>query len=808
MKKHLLLLLCLGYSFFSFSQLNIDSVGHFSYDISTNDIWGYVAPDSTEYALVGTVEGVSIVSLATPETPIEVAFIKGRNSSWRDLKTWGQYAYITTDRPNTAPQGLQVIDLSGLPDTVSHYFWSPTLDNNPADSLKSCHNLYIDENGYCYLAGCNLNNGGVMIVDIITNPDTPQIVGLGPTVYSHDVYVRDDVVYSSEIDDGVLSIYDASDKFNFALLGRTETPFQFTHNAWLSDDGNTVFTTEELANAPTTAYDISDLQDIKFLNSFVPVATKGQGVIPHNVHYINGYLAISHYGNGLVIVDANRPENLVEVGNFDTDPLRIGGFSGAWGAYPFLPSGLVLVSDIGNGLFVLRPTYTRAAYLEGIITDSSTGEGIVGVTVAIEGTGITTISEPTGDVKTGHGEAGTYTVTISKRGYISQTVSVELINGEITPLNIALEKKRTFTINGTVVDEDGNPISDALVVFFDGDFEEQFSSNETGVFIVDDALANTTYMVAYGKWGYITDTISVPARVLEGETTITEEITFVLEEGIKDPFLLDLGWMTIEENIDFGGGFALGVPVASPILPVLTEDVPDDLGASCYSTDKPMSPPTIFNTGKTVLTSPPFDVSGMTTPTISYATFYLSVLFARDSLLVGTDTMFVMLDNGEETVVIDHIINAINVADLGTLEPPSWEYSTINIKNFITPTDSMTIRFELSSDDFATDIEAGVDDFSVFDAGTVSVNDFIAEELVLTVTPNPFKQELLIRYDEKEWEETPSVVLFDVLGKRVLQRTLSTNQVLSIPSQLPTGIYFLQLQSLNKGSKVIKLMKE
>ena len=39
---------------------------------------------------------------------------------------------------------------------------------------------------------------------------------------------------------------------------------------------------------------------------------------------------------------------------YDTWPGSSGGFSGAWGVYPYLPSGNILVSDISSGLFILK----------------------------------------------------------------------------------------------------------------------------------------------------------------------------------------------------------------------------------------------------------------------------------------------------------------------------------------------------------------------------------------------------------------------------------------------------------------------
>ncbi|MDV7396356.1 hypothetical protein RZS08_33485, partial [Arthrospira platensis SPKY1] len=129
-------------------------------------------------------------------------------------------------------------------------------------------------------------------------------------------------------------------------------------------------------NAPIGAYDVSDLTNIVELDQYRPVGSLGQGVIPHNVHVWDDYLLISYYTDGGRVVDASRPTNLIEVGNFDTWLGNPGGFNGAWGLYPFLPSQTVLVADITNGLFVLRPTFMRACWLEGVVTDSITGANI------------------------------------------------------------------------------------------------------------------------------------------------------------------------------------------------------------------------------------------------------------------------------------------------------------------------------------------------------------------------------------------------------------------------------------------------
>ena len=70
----------------------------------------------------------------------------------------------------------------------------------------------------------------------------------------------------------------------------------------------------------------------------------------------------------VTIVDAHRPDNLIETGYYDTSPGSSGnGYNGCWGVYPYFSNSLIAASDIEEGLFILQPDYQRASHLEGSI---------------------------------------------------------------------------------------------------------------------------------------------------------------------------------------------------------------------------------------------------------------------------------------------------------------------------------------------------------------------------------------------------------------------------------------------------------
>ena len=68
----------------------------------------------------------------------------------------------------------------------------------------------------------------------------------------------------------------------------------------------------------------------------------------------------SNYSSGLRVFDLLDVDKarLNEVAYFDSEPSHNDAtWNGSWGNYPYLPSGILLISDIRNGLFIVRPDY-------------------------------------------------------------------------------------------------------------------------------------------------------------------------------------------------------------------------------------------------------------------------------------------------------------------------------------------------------------------------------------------------------------------------------------------------------------------
>ena len=79
-----------------------------------------------------------------------------------------------------------------------------------------------------------------------------------------------------------------------------------------------------------------------------------------NLYSRDGYVFESNYRSGLRILSAENVADgqLREVGFFDTIPgSDAARFSGVWSSYVSFESGNIVVSDIGNGLFIVKPDW-------------------------------------------------------------------------------------------------------------------------------------------------------------------------------------------------------------------------------------------------------------------------------------------------------------------------------------------------------------------------------------------------------------------------------------------------------------------
>jgi choice-of-anchor B domain-containing protein len=330
------------------------------------DIWGYTdSASGTEYAIIGNRKGTLVVDVTTPASPSNALWVPGTNSLWRDIKTWDHYAYVVHDVPSGANppyNGLLIIDMDSLAQNRWKFLKLPVpRANGQVDTLARAHNIFVDENGILYAFGSNVGAGGAILIDVATDPWNPVTVGLYDGHYFHDGVARNDTLYGAGLYSGIV-VVNVALKSNPTMVTSWATPSNFAHNCWLSDDGNTIYTTDEVANGYVTCYDISDLSNVDEL--WRHQVQPNTSLIPHNAHVAGNHVVTSYYTFGVHALDTEFPELPVLVGYYDTSPFTGGGYFGNWGAYPYLPSGRILASDMEEGLFVLEPEYPEVSRLK------------------------------------------------------------------------------------------------------------------------------------------------------------------------------------------------------------------------------------------------------------------------------------------------------------------------------------------------------------------------------------------------------------------------------------------------------------
>ena len=481
MRRILLLTLLFPYLLIAQNSYNLSLLGTYEWNTTEgSDVWGWVDPiNQNEYALFGLNDGFSCLNVSNPSNPIEEFYIPDINSTWRDIKTWGSYAYVTTDDDGIAPAGLLIVDLS---DMSGNTYWHRTSFTNPINGnlveFNAAHNLYIDENGICYIFGAkssNLSNpsDGAIFLDVAANAINPVYLGEWDDEYIHDGMVRGDTMYAGCINTGNLFIVDVSNKSNPVVLGTHQTPNEFTHNAWVSDDGNYVFTTDEKPDSYIGSYDISDMSNIQEIDRIQ--SNPESNSIPHNTHVDGNFLVTSWYRDGTTVHDISNPHNLVQVAYYDSYPGSGDGFDGCWGTYPFLPSGIIISSEINSSnnqtakLMIYERGFSEACYLQGNVTDGSSGATIVGANVVILNTTIANASTTnlSGDYTSGNADAGTFNVEFSMLGYITDTLQATLINGQVVILNTTLYVDPNVPILGCMdaTANNFNPLATTSILF-------------------------------------------------------------------------------------------------------------------------------------------------------------------------------------------------------------------------------------------------------------------------------------------------------------------------------------------------------
>ena len=468
---------------------NVTLLSHWdNYSVYSN-IWGWTDANGREYVLIGHDQGTSVIDVTNPNSPSEITMIPGPHPTsgtiWRELKTYSHYAYIVSEHtlPNNL-SGVQIVDLSYLPDSVHYvqsYRWpSVTASNAHAHSLS-----VDDQEPYLYIQGGTStfgiiggNQGGLRILSL-ADPENPTSVGVLATRYVHDSYTRNGILFASNINNnGHVDIWSLASRSNPHLITQLIYPNGFSHNSGISDNNNFLYTTDEITGATVKTWDISVLWDNDSSNnSFIELKSEyigNRSQIAHNIHINGSYAYLSHYAEGVKVLDLNNPAEPVEVGYYDTHLPPDNGFVGDWGVYPHFPSGTFVVSDIEAGLYVFRFDTVAWGGIRGIVKDGQSGDSLDNAHVFFLEANKEIVSDSTGEyhLKT---NAGMHHLVVSRIGFFPETLEVQLSAHEISNVNISLESENAF------ISLDKDSIGTSLSFGENGSRELQISNLGSGI---------------------------------------------------------------------------------------------------------------------------------------------------------------------------------------------------------------------------------------------------------------------------------------------------------------------------------------
>jgi len=191
--------------------------------------------------------------------------------------------------------------------------------------------------------------------------------------------------------------------------------------------------------------------------------------------------------------------------------------------------------------------------------------------------------------------------------------------------------------------------------------------------------------------------------------------------------------------------------------------------------------------GSTTLRSEPIDLTGLTSPVLSYWRWYVNAPATGANPGADWWQVQVSADGGESWVKVEETLT----------QDISWRRNAFAIADYVPLTDAFRIQFTASDSlrpnqglefDGGSLIEAAVDDLVIHDVATSSVTN-AAEDQGIVVWPVPFEGSL----HAAGWQPGSAVVLRDVTGRVAMRGKADRHgQVHFVPGATAWGTYVLE----------------
>lgn len=533
-----------------------------------------------------------------------------------------------------------------------------------------------------------------------------------------------------------------------------QDPTGSVHTSWPLGDHVHVAVTEETVGGQLKILDISNPNAIALTDFDNPAPTTSA----HNCHVQGNRLYVAWYTRGTRVYDVSDPANISEIGYFDTYPQpATGTYEGNWGVYPHLPSGLIASNDIENGLFLMQYD-ANAGRIEGVVSSSVTGP-LNGAQVEYAPYSLDLTTDATGAYRYAVHPGAGQVVRASAFGHAPDSVTVAVAPSGTTTANITLVKYPAGSISGHITNAvTGLPVQLVELTLTGTPLSTTTNANGDYSFVGVPTLPTAAYTLEVRRYGFVIPR-PYPVTVV-ANANVTKDVQLSPAAAYVD-FSAPTGWTVQNDPATTSGFWVFDEPFGtySSGVPVQTEyDHTLDPENRCAVTGNLHSGgigDDDVDGGATRLSSPVYDLSGMSAPHIFFYRWY-AVNDTQDAWQVE------MTDNGGASW---HLLDT-------TVENEAfWKPVDVDLTGIAANPATVQFRFTAQDPPPGQIVEAALDDFTLYDAGGhatgVAVPPIAATALDLAQNfPNPFAGETSIDFAIPR-KGAVRIDVYDVRGARV-----------------------------------------
>jgi len=405
-----------------------------------------------------------------------------------------------------------------------------------------------------------------------------------------------------------------------------------------------------------------------------------------------------------------------------------------------------------------------------VVTDKADSGQINGVTVNIAATqqnhGETNAK---GEYKTGIATAGTYVVTFTHPQYVTKEVEAILVNGELTILDVELER-RAQLVQGKVIESGtGNEIMGGRIKIVTENESFVIKAKLTGEFTFY-ANDEDLQLIA-GSWGH-------QHKVLDYRPS-NSELVIELDPGYQDDFTIDFDWVAAGDK--YVGNWTRAIPIETRIAEApprdlvvnIGADVDGDIGEEAYVTGNRGGSAGVDDVdGTVILRSPHFNVSDYLNPVVRFNTYF----FNAGGSDAPNDEMDISFADGTNFILFESLrTNTI-----------TWsEPIEINLKDLgLDLTKDIIMSLTVNDNNSGHLVEAAIDAFKIVE-WQPSASKELVDFKTINVFPNPVEQTLKI---STEIEDIDRISVLSPDGRKIIDGPF-VNELDVSP--LESGLYLL-----------------